>query len=45
MKKRQQDVAALLVKRDALTVRDAGTVLGVSYQRVSQLTGPRRPER
>jgi predicted RNase H-like HicB family nuclease len=38
MTRRQQDVAALLVKADGLTVRDAAVVLGVSFQRVSQLT-------
>jgi DNA-directed RNA polymerase specialized sigma subunit len=35
---RQQKVTLLLVKDAGLTVRDAATVLGVSFQRVSQLT-------
>lgn len=38
---RQQDVAALLVRDEGLTVRDAAVLLGVSYQRVSQLTHDR----
>lgn len=38
MTRRQREVAGLLVKKDGLTVRDAATVLGVSFQRVSQLT-------
>ncbi len=43
MTKRQQDVAALLVREDGLTVRDAAEVLGVSFQRVSQLTATGTP--
>jgi DNA-directed RNA polymerase specialized sigma subunit len=35
---RQQKVTLLLVREAGLTVRDAATVLGVSFQRVSQLT-------
>jgi predicted RNase H-like HicB family nuclease len=35
---RQQQVTSLLVRDGGLTVRDAATVLGVSFQRVSQLT-------
>jgi DNA-directed RNA polymerase specialized sigma subunit len=35
---RQQEVTLLLVREAGLTVRDAATVLGVSFQRVSQLT-------
>jgi DNA-directed RNA polymerase specialized sigma subunit len=35
---RQQKVTLLLVRDAGLTVRDAATVLGVSFQRVSQLT-------
>ena len=35
---RQKKVTLLLVKDAGLTVRDAATVLGVSFQRVSQLT-------
>jgi DNA-directed RNA polymerase specialized sigma subunit len=35
---RQQKAASLLVREGGLTVRDAATVLGVSFQRVSQLT-------
>ena len=38
---RQQDVASLLVRDEGLTVRDAAVLLGVSYQRVSQLTHDR----
>ncbi len=38
MTRRQREVAGLLVKKDGLTVRDAATVLGISFQRVSQLT-------
>lgn len=33
--------AELLVKRLGLGVRDAGELLGLSYQRVQQLVGPR----
>ena len=39
---RQQKVTLLLVKDAGLTVRDAATVLGVSFQRVSQLTSHSR---
>jgi DNA-directed RNA polymerase specialized sigma subunit len=35
---RQQKVTLQLVREAGLTVRDAATVLGVSFQRVSQLT-------
>jgi DNA-directed RNA polymerase specialized sigma subunit len=35
---RQQRATLLLVRDAGLTVRDAATVLGVSFQRVSQLT-------
>jgi DNA-directed RNA polymerase specialized sigma subunit len=35
---RQQKATLLLVRDAGLTVRDAATVLGVSFQRVSQLT-------
>jgi DNA-directed RNA polymerase specialized sigma subunit len=35
---RQRKATLLLVKEAGLTVRDAATVLGVSFQRVSQLT-------
>jgi len=35
---RQKKVTLLLVRDAGLTVRDAATVLGVSFQRVSQLT-------
>jgi DNA-directed RNA polymerase specialized sigma24 family protein len=35
---RQEKVTLLLVRDGGLTVRDAATVLGVSFQRVSQLT-------
>jgi hypothetical protein len=45
MTKRQQDVAALLVRKDGLTVRDAAEVLGVSFQRVSQLTAAETPKK
>jgi hypothetical protein len=45
MTKRQQDVAALLVRKDGLTVRDAAEVLGVSFQRVSQLTAAGTPKK
>jgi len=38
---RQQDVASLFVRDEGLTVRDAAVLLGVSYQRVSQLTHDR----
>jgi len=43
--KRQQDVTALLVRKDGLTVRDAAEVLGVSFQRVSQLTAAGTPKK
>ena len=35
---RQREATLLLVREAGLTVRDAATVLGVSFQRVSQLT-------
>jgi DNA-directed RNA polymerase specialized sigma subunit len=39
---RQKKVTLLLVRDAGLTVRDAATVLGVSFQRVSQLTSHSR---
>jgi hypothetical protein len=39
----QRELATQLVKRDGLTVRDAAEVIGVSFQRVSQLTHEEGP--
>lgn len=36
--RRQIEAAALLVKDEGLTVRDAAILMGVSYQRVAELT-------
>ena len=38
----QQKVTLLLIREAGLTVRDAATILGVSFQRVSQLTAHSR---
>lgn len=39
----RRELATQLVKRDGLTVRDAAEVIGVSFQRVSQLTHEEEP--
>jgi DNA-directed RNA polymerase specialized sigma subunit len=36
--RRQREAAALLVKGEGLTIRDAGAIMGISYQRIAQLT-------
>jgi DNA-directed RNA polymerase specialized sigma subunit len=42
--RRQREAAALLVKDQGLTIRDAGAIMGISYQRIAQLTAPTKEQ-
>ena len=35
----QRSAVSLLVDQEGLTIRDAGVIMGVSYQRIAQLSG------